>query len=228
MAASRCILHIGLHKTGSTSIQHFLRANRGRLKSLGIDFYGGCHIDENHVELRAATMRPGRSSTFRLTSGIACDEAYAATTAARIRSFVSASSARAVLFSSEGLSLLRYEDEVRRLASMLAPEVQLIVYVRDKADYLRSHAGQLRKLGIPFSDDPDSHAYFGPDTWLADYEQRLAPYRRTFGSKNLTVIDYDEALRNDGSVIPSFLSAIGVRDAFGPDTWRDIHLNRSA
>lgn len=222
-----CILHIGLHKTGTTSIQHFLRENRSRLKKLGFFFYQGLHVDQNHVELHAATMRPDRSSTFRMTSGLIFDDAYFTQTATRVKLFLNQMGSGTSVFSAEGLSLLRYDDEVEKLASILPKDVKIIVYLRNPEDYLHSHAKQLEKAGITGITDKTSHAYMGSDTWMIDYAQRLAAFRKTFGRKNVIVIDYDDACARDGNVIPSFLRALDIENEFDAQDWQSIRRNRS-
>lgn len=227
MPLHRCIVHIGFHKTGTTSIQHFLRTKREKLGGLGIHFFAGAHFDGNHVELHAATMRPDRTSTFRVKSGLTFGDEYYRRTADRIAGFVQKTGNETALFSAEGLSLLCHADETERLAGMLPADVSIVAYLRNREDYLRSHARQIARSGQAQAHDKASHAYFGPDSWLVDYEYRLSAYRATFGAPNVHVVDYDEAVARDGSVIPSFLRLLGVSDVFAAKDWRDIRLNRS-
>jgi hypothetical protein len=222
-----CVVHIGLHKTGTTSIQHFLREKRCRLKKLGFFFYQGLHIDQNHVELHAATMRPDRTSTFRIKSGLVFDDVYLKLTSERVDAFLSQVGSGTAVFSAEGLSLLRYVDEVKKLAAILPADVSIIVYLRNRVDYLRSHSNQLSKAGITDITDKASHAYMAADTWMIDYEQRLEAFRTTFGQKNVHVVDYDEACALDGNVIPSFLRQLNLENEFTEKDWRNIRHNQS-
>lgn len=50
-------LHIGTHKTGTTSIQNYLQDNIELLPASGIDFYQGFYIDNNHVEINLAALK---------------------------------------------------------------------------------------------------------------------------------------------------------------------------
>jgi hypothetical protein len=227
MRLQGCIVHIGFHKTGTTSIQHFLRSKREKLSDLGIHFFSGSHIDGNHVELHAATMRPDRTSTFKAKSGLVFDDAYYRQTTDKVADFLRKTRGEIALFSAEGLSLLCHSDETERLAKMLPADVSIVAYLRNPEDYLRSHARQIAKSGQAEVQDKTSHAYFGPDSWLADYEYRLSAYRATFGPRNVHVVDYDEAVARDGNVIPSFLRLLGVGDAFTAEEWQGIRLNRT-
>jgi hypothetical protein len=53
----RIVIHVGLHKTGSTSIQEFLFRHRAALRAQGVDVYSGMHIPSNRVELHTVAMR---------------------------------------------------------------------------------------------------------------------------------------------------------------------------
>lgn len=224
---STCIVHIGLHKTGTTSIQHFLRENRNRLQGLGFYFYHGIHIDQNHVELHAATMRPDRTSTFRMKSGLVFDDSYLKATCKRVNAFLNQIENGTAVFSAEGLSLLRYVDEVEKLASIMPADIKIVAYLRNPEDYLRSHANQLSKVGITGITDKTSHAYMASDTWMIDYEQRLEAYRTTFGQDNVIVVDYDDACARDSNVIPSFLRLLNLEKEFAENDWQGIRRNQS-
>lgn len=224
------ILHIGLHKTGTTSIQAFLQRNIGALQTHGMDFYQGMVYPENHVELHAASMRPERQSGYKNRAGLQVDANYIAQVQQRVARFVQDSNASRLVFSNEGLSLLRYVDELQTLKSLFpAGCFQVVVYLRNQADYLRSYAAQLSKNPetLPQHIDKESFAYAEPDSWLADYAARLAPFEQVFGASNVHVLSYDAVLEKEGNVIPSFLRWLGLASAFDPMDWESCFLNRS-
>jgi hypothetical protein len=114
------------------------------------------------------------------------------------------------------------------LKSRLAPPTRIVVYLRERTAYLRSYAEQLRRMGISReTKDKDSFAYMEPDTWLIDYDRRLDPFVRAFGKENVCVINYDTEVAENGSVIPSFLDAIGAKSHFSKDDWWGLMLNRT-
>lgn len=224
------ILHIGLHKTGTTSIQAFLQRNIDVLQTHGLDFYQGMVYPENHVELHAASMRAERQSGYKNRTGLQVDANYIAQVQQRVARFVQDSNAPRLVFSNEGLSLLRHEDELEMLKSLFpAGRFQVVVYLRNEADYLRSYAAQITKNPetLPENIDKDSFAYIEADTWLTDYAARLVPFRQAFGSANVNVLDYDQAMRQGGNVIPSFLAWLGLESAFSPKDWENCFLNRT-
>jgi hypothetical protein len=225
------VFHAGLHKTGTTSIQEFLHANRHGLRDLDVDFYTGIYITSNHVELHAAAMRFERQSGFKQRSGLVVDEAFRSRITNHIRQYISGSSCRRVVFSNEGLSMLRYPDEMDNLKRMVPSGViEIVLYVRDPEAFLKSYSRQLRKnpLTLPATIDKESFAYTEPDSWLVDFDNRIGRFRDAFGAENVTVVDYDRELRVEGNVIPSFLRIIGVAPTFGESQWRSLFLNRSS
>lgn len=225
------ILHIGLHKTGTTSIQAFLQRNIGTLQTHGLDFYQGMVYPENHVELHAASMRPERQSGYKNRSGLNVDQHYINTVREAVADFVAQSRCNRILFSSEGLSLLRFPDEMHMLKSLLPPgEISIIVYLRNQVDYLRSYAAQLQKNDgtLQLTIDRDSFANCAADSWLAEYGQRLAGFEEAFGKERVTVVDYDQKVMQQQSVLPSFLGFLGLQDQFAAKDWESFFLNQTS
>jgi hypothetical protein len=120
-----------------------------------------------------------------------------------------------IVFTSEDLCWLRHDDEIDRLRTILDAgqfEVKVVLYLRNKLDFLRSYTAQIFKVpGRQPSSDSASTLYVEPDTWLVDYDGLVATYQRGFGANNLIVIDYDEQMRTLGNVIPSFLRVLGLQ-----------------
>lgn len=211
----RIFLHIGTHKTGSTSLQRWLRDHDSFLRRNDYDLYEGWHTCKNHIELYLSAMREERDSFAKQSmKDIAFDEEYARVVRERVRQYVSSSEQANIIFTSEGLSLLRHKDELKSLAEILQSEpaeVTVIVFLRNQYDYLNSYRSQLlRKKGRRPSMDFWSALYVEDDTWLTDYEGLLEVYGAEFGHSNVHVIDYDEQLKLDGNIIPSFLECIGL------------------
>jgi hypothetical protein len=221
------IVHIGFHKTGTTSIQHVLGCGREALLQAGCAYYAGRHMADNHVELHAAAMRPHRPSTFRLGSGLVFDETYRRTVARELASFGVAHAGQTCLFSAEGVCLLRHEDEVAWLRDALPRPVRIIACLREKAAYMASYRAQLEKVRHMWGGiiQRDEYNYMEDDSWLWDYDARLAPFRAAFGSEQVTVLDFDAVTKAQGSIVPGFLESIGLRDALSTQAWAGLFLN---
>lgn len=221
------IIHVGIHKTGTTSIQAFLGRHRLALRGLGIDFYTGIFIANNHVELHAAAMRLDRDSPFKLDSKLHVDEGFCERVHHHISQYIKKSDFPLIVFSAEGLSLLFYEDELRRLKTFF-PEgcIKILIYVRNPTDFLRSYKNELNKHAKPAKIKKDSFAYTEPDSWLLDFEFRISKFRDVFGPENVILIDYDDEVGRDANIIPSFLRVIGVESDFNKEDWDSIYLNQ--
>lgn len=224
------VFHAGFHKTGTTSIQTFLDRKRDVLLARGVDFYAGLYQRSNHVEIHAAAMRFDRPSGFKQRSGLLINDAFRTNISAHVYQFILRSPGRRIVFSNEGLSLLRYPDEMDCLRRMVpAGRIEIVLYTRNVADFTKSYSLQLQKnpRTLPDVVDKESFAYLAPDSWVLDFENRINGFRNAFGSENVTVLDYDQELNAHGNVIPSFLQIIGIEPTFGQDEWKTLFLNRS-
>lgn len=223
------IVHAGLHKTGTTSIQLFAQDHREALRLSGVDVYQGAMIADNHVELHLASIRGERTTPYKLDTGFTADLAFVDATRQRLAAFASRSSGRARLFSNEGISFLRYADEFAALREVLPPgDIAVIIYLRNRDDFRASYrAEMLKHVRLQHVDD-QSHAYVADDSWLFDFSTRVDNFRRAFGAANVTTIDYDAAVAQDGSVLPSFLDYLGCRDRFRPADWAPYFANKRA
>jgi hypothetical protein len=75
---------------------------------------------------------------------------------------------------------------------------------------MRSYRSQLEGTGFELSADPSSFAYTEADSWLLDYDALIDGFSRSFGAANVTVLDYDDIMRVDGTVIPAFAELLGI------------------
>ena len=206
-------LHIGTHKTGSTSIQRWLAENIPLLRERGYDLYRGQHKRNNHIELYLAAMQYERDSLGKHSmTGISFDHDYTNMVAKQVQIFLSGSDSQKAIFTTEGLSLLRHKDEIKRLRTILGSScksVTIIVALRNPIDFLDSHRKQLaKKKKRKPSTDYWSALYVENDTWLTDYESLVDLYKNEFGQDNIRIIDYDDQVKLRGSVLIAFLEAL--------------------
>ena len=195
----RAIVHLGTHKTGTTSIQQFLRDHLGEP---AYPVWPG--LESNHSALAYAVARPGRlvdhvSHRYADVIGAALD---------RVRADIKRTD-DLVVFSGEALSLLRYEDEIERVVALFDDcALEVVMYTRRPEDFLRAYRLTTSLLGDQCSRDADSIHYIEPDSWLVDWTERLDIWRRYVP---VTHLDFDDVVARDGSVIPSFASLIGLQ-----------------
>jgi hypothetical protein len=225
--STRAVLHIGTHKTGTTSLQHYLHEAQDVLASVDALYPPGFAIPTAHAELPLLAVRPERVWPARLRLPEVQDPNWLAAAHRYVREQVESSPARTIVLSHEDLSYVRFDDEHERLAALLAGlEVDVVVFLRDRRAFLESYAAQLDATGFARSDDPTSYAYVEQDSWLADYDALIHGYRRRFGASSVDVLDYDAVMVADGSVIPAFLERLGVERASLPPH-EHFQLNRT-
>ncbi len=204
-------LHIGTHKTGTTSLQHFLQDQRSWLLSQGLTAYEGMVRKHKHTELHLFAQRPERDSFARYK--LLKEHEMPVLEPALIDRLkkLSAEVSRGIVFSNEGLSFLRFPDEIERLARLLEVfnrPVKVIVFLRERTSFLASYTRQIYKVpGRLPTNDPTSVLYVESDTWVCDFDAMLTVYRRWF---DVVVLDYDDIVGKEGTIIPAFLRELSI------------------
>ena len=220
-ARQRLYLHIGTHKTGSSSLQHYLGAQRKTLVSHGFAYFTGAYEPDNHVEFFAIPLRAEREAFSRAKYGIEQTGKAMEAAAANFQKFRQANQAHSLIVSTEGLSLFRHDDEMERLKTILGAEtldIVPILVIRDKAAFLDSFRKQILKhADRELSDDPASINYVGQDSWLADLGAIKSLWRKHFGEDALRVIDYDQAMDREQDILPAALKAMDLPESFIPE-----------
>lgn len=219
----RAIVHIGLHKTGTTSFQKWADRWQENIAALaGVHYYQG-RFDRSHFELGLLSHRANRSMAVRSRYPDWCLDEWQAHVRAHIRAEVERP-VETLLCSTEVLSHLRHRDEVERLVELLAPRgLTVVVVLREPADFLASYAAELAKRGIQPSPYRDSFAYVESDSWLVRYDELIDVYSRVLGPQNVRALAYEDHVERDGSIIPALARACEI----DPDEipWQGIWRN---
>ncbi len=198
-------IHIGVHKTGTKSIQHTLSENRRVLRRHGINSLSG---DPNHgpVFISLLADEPHRETRNILRQVDTPDKAAAYNASAQYRVMKSLARNRSPKFviSGEGLSP-RKAQEIERFKQILAPyaaDYRIIVYVRDPYEYANSASLQRLKNGGVL-DVPDKKFP------LPKYRRNLSRWIDAFGRENVDIRVFDPKRFVGGDLISDFLVAIG-------------------
>lgn len=209
-----CWLHIGTDKTGSTSIQEFLRDNcemlraqgyyvplllgRGKQSALLLYTMKASRLgDENHV---------WRHSRFKdpLT--------FHAEVKRRLAREMASVDAPAVIMSAEGLHR-RSPEAILRLKALLEPwfsKIYVVIYLRSQATYVLSQYQQEVRSGKT----PSLEEYLLSRLHRNDYDYhaKLQRWADVFGREAVRPRLFERSRFVDGSLICDFLATIGIED----------------
>jgi hypothetical protein len=200
---ARIVLHIGVEKTGTTTIQDFSTRNADQLWKRGVLYPKGFGPN-NHVALVAATGSFNNIKHLGPTEGwreSGDQTRFRADVDRRLRAVVRQAGGRTMLLSSEHMSSRLGDPHIATLRDMLAPLAQVIdvvVYLRRQDDLLLSLLSTHIKSGGTNGLD-----WLAGIFWL-DYDEHLARWERVFGPEHLTVRRFPP---ENGSIVEDFLAA---------------------
>lgn len=206
--ARRSVIHIGLHKVASTTLQHSLRALKVKLEKQGF-FYPTDHLPlrTQHSDL-ATFLREDDQAKYRAAMGAILDEFDR-------RGYAN------MLLSGEGFSsLLPAQIEVlHRDLAQTGRQFRVVLYVRNLYRHTMSAIAQKGKSGKPvsFSSRGISRRKFDPSSILSRWEA-------VFGEDNV-VAGCLEALPAEANIVTHFAASAGITL---PRGFRILDRNRSA
>ncbi len=214
------ILHIGMHKTGSSSLQNFLHINRDYfLENHNIDYFSAY---ANHSKLGAAF-----TNNHRHFSRIGCfdEESIRRWKDQRISTLkdaLNSISADRFIISGEGFShgvtpgIQTFYDFVKPYFN----KFKIVFYAREPISFSTSCAQQFIKSGMtidqildgtlinPLYQRPTTAPIEnGPETLLPNYKSRLEPFVDVFGKENIIVRNFSGGLIGS-DVISDFLTSV--------------------
>jgi hypothetical protein len=229
----RTTIHIGQHKTGTTSIQHYLRekshdlAKRGlyvpdRIMGFGdpshfiLNIYA---LNSNRMSSKKEELLKKRNTQFFGIFSINPDKLIGGQ-GVKLRTDIRKHYQRAVslgcndiIWSNEGLYLLNSQEEYGRLADLFSTyseRLRCVCCFRDIESYRNSYIRQLKSQGIPLSQDPDSYRYVEHDSWLFDYKRKEQLLRRAFDE--VILLKYSPE-----GMVNSFMDSIGYSVSNGDE-----------
>ena len=201
-------LHIGLHKTGTTYIQHVLLANRDRFAAAGLTL--------------APFLHPRESNHYPLVRALR-DGGFAREAFDRALDAIAEAPGEKLLVTAEELcaTVMPYPERARALQAAAARHFRprVIVTLRRQDHLQESVFGQASRTW-----------YTGGIREFAsydlDHDARLRALEAVFGRENVAVSIYREG---GGDVLGAFLTALGVavdRAALAPVPPRNLSLHR--
>ncbi len=190
MAAPRVILHIGSQKTGTTSIQGFLKTQTEALSEAGFHFVkaGRTNIAHNSI---IQLIRKGKGEAV----------------AEEILSEIVENSGKTCIISSEMFfrkDMAEYFAKIFPAALRL--QTRVVVYIRRQDKYAESMYKQRVKNGR-YQGSPEEYAQTVVNL---HYGQTLSHFATAFGIRNLIVRPFERSLFPGGDVLQDFCRSTGI------------------
>jgi len=201
----KCILHIGLGKTGTTSIQNVLQGQRAKLLEQDIYFaeHGPCHIFlasafSVHPKILSIHVKKNRTTQ--------CDiDAYNKWHLNALTKAAKNNAGKTLLLSCEHLSVFN-EIEAKALASFLSSiskDIHILCYVREPIEHAISlHLEYVRNDRARLT-SPLVNSYLSAQKTLEIFEA-------AFTDKQPFVRIYSKDMFSQGDVASDFLKAVGA------------------
>jgi hypothetical protein len=180
----RTFIHIGQHKTGTTSIQHYLKENRVELAQRKLyiaDSLAG-ESSPSHFILNMFALNEHRYSSmkekFLATHSVELFNQLKYSLPLEIATHykrAEESGCTDIIWSNEGLYLLNSMEEyesLRGLFEKYSTEIVCICCFREVESYKDSYRQQLKKQGIEHSDIEDSYRNMSDNSWLFNYPRK--------------------------------------------------------
>jgi hypothetical protein len=189
-------LHIGTHKTGTTSLQELMALNARRFEKAGV-----LYPKAGRLATESSREMAGHHNIAWELTGDARFDPRAGTFAEMLDEIAASRPGTAVVSSEDFESLFRHPETLTRMGRAFAEigySPKAIVYLRSQADYAQSlYAELVRYHGFDRSFDwflaevsaARSFA-FHAQTFAFDYEALTSAFEAAFGEKSLTVRSY--------------------------------------
>lgn len=207
------IFHIGMHKTGSSTIQHvFSRLPMDNMEYARI----GRHKDirlfgtANHSGLFAAMFHePVEDFHSFKRRDISRSELlrYREALKSEFRRFAGKNGT--ILFSAEYLSTpgeLAF-DNFAELVKSCFDTITIVAYVRPPASYMQSRMQQVMKGGT-LNEGPGD-CFMASEWWYPKYRSKFERFDRAFGEENVILRPFLPAALKDNDVVADIASVIG-------------------
>jgi len=203
----KIVFHIGMHKTGSTSIQNVLAG----LRNDSVEYLELPAIDpdlSSEASNHSFPLMLGFSSNYLSFPALVRLGLTASEIGHRREYFrdlffsaLEQCSAHTAVISAEAALSIDQAGliELERILRRHASDVQLYAYVREPLGYIKSITNQVIRWG-----------YVGDKPHVRSYRKDLEPVERVFGRENVHYRIFDRNRFPNGSVVDDFVSWTGI------------------
>lgn len=218
------LLHIGIGKTGTTSIGAALAANAASLASNGVYVPRSIRRGQaRHIKLGAYALRDDVFTAIRRAAQVTPDtlESFRIAFAHALEAeLIDLPADARIVCSDVGLCSLYREDELHRLRDLVAPlveRVRIVIYLRRQDRLAVSRLHQHLQSGRARSRKLLTHP-------MMQYDRLLELWGGVFGTENLIVRLFEPGAFEGGDVVSDFFAACGLP---APQTAAGLRRNTS-
>ncbi|MDA0890716.1 MAG: hypothetical protein O3C15_00170 [Proteobacteria bacterium] len=207
-------LHIGVHKTGTTSLQEFLFGNRDILEQRGFHYPTNAAYfwrGELSHSFLAHSLRAERPHYLPAMATYDADTAYQ-----QLAADVANKKNYQIILSSEHFSLLYSKDDVARVAERLleiCPTTKIYVYLRRQDEAIEANYKQgirTKAFWVDFPTYVSNALASNYDRW--NYQLLVDNYRQAFGKDSVFVRLYEPDKLLNANIIDDFLRVLGLEN----------------
>ncbi|MBY0334491.1 MAG: hypothetical protein K2X49_27860 [Acetobacteraceae bacterium] len=200
-------LHVGMHKTGTTSIQQTLHAHQAALREAGLSWFADAEPNHSRVVFSAFTGAPHLYHVNR-RHGLhrPADAAqHAAESRARLTAFLHGAPGPGLILSGEDIGMLG-EAPIRRMLAAFRPHVERIVVigmVRPPRGFIASAIQQRIRGGALLDGIEDGGV-------MPHYRARFEPFLTAPEVAETRLHLYTPATLDGGCSVATFLRLVGA------------------
>lgn len=204
-------IHIGLHKTATSSIQHTLWQNKELLKDHGVFFPSNWKRNHGIV---MQTMFSSPEFLTKKTEYIYYVKAnlnsmrkiasFASENKKNIKKEILNTNCNTVVFSGESISMMNKTDLIpmKLFLKTMMPlaKITVVIFVREKSAFASSYYQQDIKAGL--------NAVIRLHEKL--YQETIEKFSRVFSKENMKVVSFEKSLKHPHGPVGEFLNIIGL------------------
>ncbi|OPH53091.1 hypothetical protein BC351_31935 [Paenibacillus ferrarius] len=207
------ILHVGLHKTGTTSIQEtlYLENNNQLLEKKGY-LYPKCGPSNHSVSIYSIFCNDPTNYHINIRMGYSADEIKYVNEKylSDLKTEIDDKKLSKLIISGEDISLLSLDNLnalKEHLTSIFSNNIKVIIYVRHPVQWVISTIQQFIKSGRQNYKDALIDMEKNIKSLFVD---RIEKFTHVFGREFVNVYSFEEAVLNKFGPVGHFLSVIGM------------------
>ncbi|NVK42726.1 MAG: hypothetical protein HWE39_15905 [Oceanospirillaceae bacterium] len=223
----KLLLHIGMHKTGTSALQTSFFHGREELNRHGLHYFD--YSDNHSAAFFSLFSKFPEKYHINRRHGITTPEAaleHNKKLEKDIRQRLHDAPAGTTIISGEDLSLLQREQipALKDFLGQYFDSIAVIGYARPPVSFMNAYAVQALKGGKPLS-------AIDPASLAPSYQWRFKKFQDTFGTDNVRLKPYHASLLRKGCIVADFLGELNAPDSiYGALTIKRVnqHLSMKA